>query len=363
MIENQNSYWEFGSEFHWIEWLDEGASDHPWKSIGNLWGTGRDALRALLNYGAKSRGWRRLWLPSYFCQEVVHSVSSTGVDILFYQDSPVTSKKHQIANNTTLFSESKYGDVILSVNYFGLRSASSINIVQSKGVEIVEDHTHDPWSSWAFNSTASYCIASLRKTLPIPDGGVLWSPLGFELPNQRPVTLERELAAGRKRSAMLLKKLYLQGKNIDKNRFRRLQLTGEEKIASGEISGITSTTSALLDIMPIAHWRDVRKRNYNYFLDRTLGIGHFDVLHAADSSCFPFSFFIVTETPTEREKIRERLISNRVYPSVLWPLDKPFFPDVVCAEDLCLSRTILSIHCDMRYSMSDMKIVADLLNC
>jgi hypothetical protein len=40
---------------------------------------------------------------------------------------------------------------------------------------LVEDHSHDPFSPWAVGSSADYAFCSLRKTLPVPDGGLLWS--------------------------------------------------------------------------------------------------------------------------------------------------------------------------------------------
>jgi hypothetical protein len=63
--------WENGSEFHWLG-LREGprSGDVPW-SRGLLLFSGRDALRLVLRTGATRRGWRRLWVPDYFCQHVV----------------------------------------------------------------------------------------------------------------------------------------------------------------------------------------------------------------------------------------------------------------------------------------------------
>src|SRR5262249_44040970 len=91
-------------------------------------------------------------------------------------------------------------------------------------VTVIEDHTHDPLSDWARASTASYCVTSLRKTLPVPDGAVVWSPRGENLPAP---TGDESTAAQWKLVAMILKAAWLSGKTVSKAEFRSLQQTGE----------------------------------------------------------------------------------------------------------------------------------------
>jgi hypothetical protein len=78
------------------------------------------------------------------------------------------------------------------MNYFGLRTPPDLELPE--GVEVLEDHSHDPVSAWAEQSSADFCLASLRKTLPINDGGALWSPVGHRLP---PAPPDRAAASGR----------------------------------------------------------------------------------------------------------------------------------------------------------------------
>ena len=73
---------------------------------------------------------------------------------------------------------------MLAVNFFGIRKGKAWQdwLSQHKDIILIEDHTHDPFSTWAQQSTAHYAMASLRKTLPIPDGAILWSPQKMSLP-------------------------------------------------------------------------------------------------------------------------------------------------------------------------------------
>ena len=70
----------------------------------------------------------------------------------------------------------------------------------------------------------------------------------------------------------------------------------------------------------------------------------------------PFSAVLIFDTTERRNYVNEKLIRSRIYPAILWPLEKPVIngiPD----KYMDLSRRILSIHCDMRYNESDMVYV------
>lgn len=74
----------------------------------------------------------------------------------------------------------------------------------------------------------------------------------------------------------------------------------------------------------------------------------------------PFSGILLFDSHERREQVRERLIAARVYPSVLWPLDRPCLSGIP-DEALNFSRRMLSIHSDMRYMGNDMRHIANLI--
>jgi len=248
--------WEHGSEFHWISDWPTTTLSMPWDGKHLLFGFGRHAFQSLLIFGSATRNWRRLWVPSYFCQEVVASFLSTNLELTLYPDCPGDARPN--------LDEIKFrpGDVLLLVNFFGLRSKPIKNETYHSDIEVIENHTHDPWSEWARTSNADWCLASLRKTLPLPDGAVLWSPAGHPLPPMAPPTPNHDNAALEKFAAMVLKDLYLNGHPIEKDIFRKLWVSGEQKIATGGVSGMTEWTSSLLRAFPITLWRDLRQRNH-----------------------------------------------------------------------------------------------------
>jgi hypothetical protein len=327
----------------------------PWDGGATLFGTARDALRGLLADGLTRRGWRRLWIPSYFCQEVVASLQSTGIEMEAYADAPEVPAL-EIEDNPF-----RSGDALLVVNLFGLRSMPSFDRVHRDSVAIIEDHTHDPWSAWARTSKADWCVASLRKVLPVPDGGVLWSPAGHPLPSEPALTVDRRHASLEKLAAMTLKALYLEGLFGDKELFRCLATSGEGRIASGEVSGMTEWTRALLRTFPVRPWREQRRENQRVLSSALSGSSWVTVLQPQDAvdGC-PFSGILLFDSVERRDHVRERLTASRVYPAILWPLESLVLPGIP-PENVDFSRRMLSIHCDMRYSGEDMLRVAEMI--
>lgn len=346
--------WEHGSESHWLAFSDHQPAQMPWDLSYVTYGSGRDALRALVSFGQLTRQWRRLHIPSYFCQEVIASLDTEDIDIVAYSSGP--SSPVLVLDGI----DWSPGDVILRVNYFGLGIERATAPIPD-WVGVIEDHTHDPWSVWAYESNADWCISSLRKTLPLGNGGVLWSPSGHSLPPELAVTPERHVAALEKMAAMVLKTHYLASHSISKDVFRQLQLSGENHIASGSVSGMPKWAEALLSTFPIAYWRDCRLRNHRTLAKSLSGASWTKMLHPQpDVDACPFAGILVFDTRKRRDRVRERLIAEKIYPAVLWPLEKTVVAGVR-REDIDFSERMLAIHCDMRYSDSDMQRVAAMI--
>jgi hypothetical protein len=347
--------WENGSDFHWMYPWTMSHSPLPWEENHVLMGTGREAFRALISFGRARRNWRRLWIPSYFCQVVVASLISTGIEVLTYPDSP----RHPGAPLASR--EFHPGDVLLLVNYFGLRDKFTVPTIDRRAVDIIEDHTHDPWSHWAWNSDADWCVASLRKTLPIPDGGVLWSPAGHQLPPAAPVTPEHRLAAQDKFAAMVIKSLYLGNAPVNKAEFRRLAVAGEESYDRGKVSGLEEWVAGLLSTFPVEAWREQRRLNHQTISACLADLPWVEVLQSL-SSLFAASFgaVLACDSPARQSQLREGLIFVNTYAAILWFLNKLLSAKIL-PEHLGFEQQLFSIHCDKQYGLSDMEYSATII--
>lgn len=342
------SRWELGSEFHWMGLPP--APRLPWPRPARWYLLGRHAITALLDHLAKTRP--RVWLPSYFCHEVL-ACSRMQCEVLEYRDDPRWPEPEW----SSLFP--KPTDIVVAVNYFGVRSGEVWRNWRNKNpCVLLEDHTHDPHSNWALQSTAEYAFCSLRKTLPVPDGCVLWSPTGLDLPTAPSVGDWSGSAL--KLAAMFHKAEYLSGHggagDALKTLFRSQQLEGERRLTTAAVSTITPYTHAYLAAGSPESWRRQRLGNALRLirsLDNWKG-GNL-LFHIWPAGHVPFCVLAVFASERERDECRTVLHTHNVFCPVHWECQTSD-PDA-----LDLSSRVLSLCVDQRYTEQDMDRVAELL--
>jgi hypothetical protein len=335
--------WEIGGEFH--QPAEAPGPHHRWPESAVWFALGRHALQALL----PRLGATKLWLPDYFCAEVARSWAGVA-DVELYEDDPRWAEPRW----ETLQPEPR--DAVLAVNYFGVRQAAPWRAWRERtACVLVEDHAHDPASEWATASTADYAFSSLRKTLPVPDGAILWSPRGLVLPEQPAGGAD---GSELKLAAMLLKGEYLTGGDGElKERFRRLQLDGEERLAESAIAGASpATRESLVRGVPLP-WRARRSENTGRLIAALHGWELAEPLFTewpADAA--PLGAVFVFDSNDDRDRVREVLREGGVYCPVHWA-DAAEAGSERVRE---LAERILTIPTDWRYSAADMARIASL---
>lgn len=327
---------EFGSDFHSMSGFQSKRThlDDIYKDAVYL-ADGRMCLLSLIEHN----GWKRIWLPEYFCYEVIDTIKTlSGIEIKYYLDYPGYDDTAGIGKI-----DFREGDVLFRVNYFGMRDKRSEAAIP---VPVIEDHTHDLFGHWALYSDADWCIASLRKTLPIAEGGMMWSPKGLDLTAYAASSSDdNEVMMAKRWSAMDMKSAYLSGEDVDKEAFRSLYMETEEWFDSAPVSGIDSRSMETIRSLDINAWYNAKRKN----LEAIGGILS-NELCAEDESCNLFSFVLRTNN---RQEVRKSLIDSKVYSAILWNV-----PDTVSTEVKKFSQSMLSIHCDGRYSVEDMAEIA-----
>jgi len=345
-IRTNSRRWELGSEFHWAGLPEPPFRKWPAPAVWLM--LARHAVAALVQL--KSADSPTLWLPSYFCPEVADCCSSL-CPIREYRDLPQWSEP-----DWKSLLPGKH-DIVVAVNYFGARTREPWGRWRERtDCVLVEDHSQDPFSPWALNSTADFAFASARKTLPIADGALLWSPRGLPLPNQ-PNDGDWSGAA-LKVAALMFKAEYLSGRGPDslKGKFRQLQLRGEDLLRRSEVSCISPGSFAYVaDGVPEA-WPQQRKSNARYLHDRLLAIGCVTPLFKKwPEGATPFVVPLVFPSQPERDGWQSALQKRNIYCPVHW-ICKTSHP-----EALALSQTMLSLPVDQRYDRDDMECIARAL--
>lgn len=297
---------EIGSEFSWDPSLVSSGLVSFLPPRHELFATGSGALRALIRM---LRPHGRLHVPSYFCMGVAELLAA-DMPIAFYRHLPDDGGPRLPALRAAA------GDVVLAQNLFGRDDASVWRawMRDHPRVVVVEDHSHDPLSAWARTSEAPYAMASLRKTLPVPDGGLLWSPRSRDLPSP---DSDGGAGAQLKLAAMLLKEAWLAGRPVSKESFRALQQRGERALlgSSGPVSAFTAAVLPLLDAAGLRDRATANARALAAALPRATAAWR--VLGAGS-----FRLQLVCPSEAGRDALLRHLAAHGVYAPVHWRQDR-----------------------------------------
>ena len=340
---------EFGSDFHYISGFQgNGSTLSDFYSKANYYADGRQALIHLYH----SQGWHRLWMPEYFCYDVIATLETAGLNLMFYQDWPDDHTDSVTLDNFQRKGRFLPTDAVLRVNYYGSRKYR--NTEKLPVAAVVEDHTHDLIGDWPIHSTTDWCIASLRKTLPIPEGGMLWSPMGLKLPKAPASSDENKQIAAIRWDAMRLKARYLAGEAVEKAKFRKGYVETEEYFDHAPVCALDKKSQEYLRTFDIRSWYNQKRENWELLKDiKKDGVR---VICPESIGCYPFSLVLLFDAPEERDRVRKALIEHQIYPAVLWNV-----PDTAIGEVKSFSQRMLSIHCDGRYSSDDILHMREII--
>jgi hypothetical protein len=328
---SEDHRWEHGSFFDSRPLPVASGSDEAFRGAV-LFGTGRGALGAAIEHG-RQRGWQRLLVPTYYCHDVTRYIEP-HVEVRMYEHGPTSAE-------TVLRLDP--GEVALVVEYFGARAT-----VRVEGGEVLLDRTHDPLAAWTYERPPSMAFASLRKTLPLADGGALWPEADSAL-DEAPSSAEIEAASAAMNMAMDMKAKYLVGASDDKSAYLAEHAAAEQALTNASVGTMTSSSRAQLRSLPIRELQRRRRENLTVFRGalevRTDALRHHD---------FPAFIVLSASGRVMRDRIREELRCRDIYSAVYWPLHGV----EAGADEVDFSSRMLILHADHRYSPDDMVKVA-----
>ena len=336
---------EFGSDFHCIDTYNSGRAHLTDVFRGaTLLADGRQCIVVLI----RQYGWKRIWMPDYFCYEVIETIKEqTDITVKFYEDIPL----HEGQVENLPFRE---GDVLLRMNFFGIRDKRSNTNIPCP---IIEDHTHDPFGHWALYSDADWCISSIRKILPLPEGGMMWSPKGHKLEVDIKKSEENEKIASIRWEGMEMKSQYLKGEVVSKDEFRRQYTKTEEWFDYAEPALLDERSKTVVSRqLDINLWQGAKRKNWA-LLQGLLNKDVCRVLKPEDETCTMFSLILLFDNKEIRDKVRKHLIEACVYPAILWAV-----PESASEIAVNFSERMLSVHCDGRYTEDDIRQLARIMN-
>ena len=296
-------------------------------------------------------------LPAYCCWSMSLPFEAAGWKVVYY---PLNSNLSiKIPQLVTSIKESK-PQVVLVMDYFGFTPTNSaIKTIKDTDDDIIviEDFTQCLFSfPEKYNPQVDVYVASIRKSLGVPDGGVILSKGELNLnllSSERTAFVEHHIEAGRK------KKCYTySAKTSDKQIFRELQAAaGAEIKADYHLCKISSEAMAIIEHTDVETVRFARKKNYEHLYELVKDNPYFNVLFAPEENPAPFMFVVKSK---QRDILQSSLAKRGVYSQVIWPLN-----DV--AKEICpiskeMEETMLAIPIDQRYNYDDIEEMANRIN-
>ena len=337
--------WEVGGEFHWM-----GLPTEPclsWPASAAWYSLGRHAVTDL----AADMKAQAIWVPEFFCHDVAEGWRAS-LPVRLYRDDP----RRPEPDWKSLTPGAR--DLVIAVNYFGVREGKAWASWRRKhDCVLVEDHSHDPFSAWALKSRADFAFCSLRKTLPVPDGALLWSP--HKLPLLSVSEGSDWTGSALKLAAMIWKADYLSKKAPleSKPAYRALQLDGEKRLEGSTASTVSPWSAAYLHGGVPVEWRTRRRENTEALLKALDGWNDAQPLFQEwPANATPFAAVLVFPSQSVRDEYRAYLTSRDVYCPIHWEA-----PGAAADEVKELASCVLTVPTDQRYTAADMERVAKII--
>jgi hypothetical protein len=358
--------WEVGSEFEIrdsalvVRAERDMMSPQAWRlppGECRLVQNGRAALLTALRDACLGAKLTEAWLPSYLCTSMVQPFRQLGLDVHYYRVggslAPVDGVWAREVSN---------GSVVLYVNYFGLPvSATARSLAQQhkdRGVVTILDMTHSLFNTVPDEiQETSYCAASLRKWVGLPDGGLVWKR-GSRF-SVLPDANSTDGGFGRARLvAGLMKGLYCDSVLPQKDGFRMLFGIAEDLARRCTTAVPMSRVSRLL-------WSQVdttavvsaRRANYAVLASGISGLRSIRLFaEELPQGVCPLGCPVLSPY---RDDLRVFLTGRSVYCPVHWQL-----PDEIqCGfpASVSIAEEVLTVPCDQRYAISDMNRIVALL--
>ena len=286
---------------------------------------------------------RQVWLPSYLCKTMISAIDTTCSVIRFY---PVNSAL--TVSSLEWLNETKKNDLVVFIDYFGFPSSPECMLAaKSQGCLVLEDACQALLSEQV-GAYSDFALYSPRKFLGVPDGGVLKVNCDLDLSEVSLMVPPARWWLDVLRCTILRTEFDRHGG--DRSWFHLYRKSDSEApVGSFRMSELSKML--LETAFDYCNISDVRRRNYSYLLGTLEKVALMPQLPA---DVVPLGFPIRLKA---RDIVRQHLFESEIYPPVHWDI-KGIVPERF-SESHQLAREIMTIPCDQRYDLEDMRRVAE----
>ncbi len=299
--------------------------------------SGRDAIKAIAREFKPSI----VLLPALSCDSMVMPFKMYGHKVHYYRlnndySIDIKSIEKYIGSELVLF---------LYMDYFGIKSINDIELEQLKNsgnIIFIEDRTHNLIWDRKSKFHPNYTIASLRKWLPIPDGGLLWGEIS------KPFEADTSFSALRLEAQCMRHEYLNKGDEVLKTKYRRIFTTVSDIMDTDEPSSMTAYSYSLAKKSDFESTRTIRSQNADALIKILRASPHISLIQ--DKTTFS-DLYVAFKTP-KRDDVQKQLSENGIFNTIIWPLTDEQKHTCSVAKDT--EENMLAAPCDQRYTVDDM---------
>ena len=287
--------------------------------------TGRNALEYILLVN----NYKKVFLPFFTCDVLLEPLNKLNIEVAFYSINKLFEPVFD-------YSRVKEDEAFLYTNYFGLKD----NYIKRLAVNcknLIIDNAQSFYSKPLQGIDTFY---SPRKFFGVPDGAYLYCN------RQLDIDLEQDISYNRFEHLL-----------------RRIDISAEDgypyfkendnSLSNQPIKEMSNLTQSLLRTIDYKKPIQIRKDNFNFL--------HKNLKESNKLNLDEFSFISPMVYPywTENEKLKQRLLENKIYTPTYWPNVKEWSKQNSLENTLV--NEVIYLPIDQRYGGDELKGVLDIV--
>lgn len=318
----------------------------------------REALYEIARVHGDSR--KKVLIPAYTCMTVASPFIEKGWECGYYS---IDRQLRVDGKHLMAMASQFHPDIVVAHPFYGMDfneiEIALLKDIKSMGITLVVDLTQCAFSKQRL-PFVDYYVGSLRKWMPMPDGGFL------ETSDERRHLFceERDCNtdfATKQADSMYLRGLYFENddqtvKDISRRINKEAVLSARAKTTPHRIAPLSY---AIMKSEDEEKNVSCRISNFKVLFDGLKGNGKYKPVcqDIADVTTAPLYFTIYTEI---RQEMQKKLAESHIYAPVIWPLGTE---DMLVSKDVrYIYDHILAIPCDQRYDREDMNKIINFIN-
>lgn len=311
--------------------------------------SGRDALKAI----AREYNDAVVLIPALACDSMVLPFKMYGHKIVFYK----LNKDLEIeldSLHSFLKENSAKTILFLYMDYFGIKSIQDNQLTNiSKNFEnvvFINDITH---VFLTFNQEksfeADYTIASLRKWINVPDGGLLWCKKGLK---NTEFANDISFAYKRLEAQQLRHSFFETGNQEQKKEYRKIFSEASDVLDSNSIPArMTKYSFELIKRTNFNEIFKIRQNNAKALINVLKTSTKIVILQNDVTLSNLYVPFLIDNRDSKQQELNKLGIFN----TIIWPLSEMQMNE--CSNSKYIVTHMLAAPCDQRYTAKDMEYI------